>query len=131
MSRLRPGHEEQALAWLSHLQALAQAVLSTWSTLSPSQTLTEPSKHNSGDVSSRKPSLTGPKLAQVPSRIPVEAPTQNSKALGSCGLTATSFPQSYSSPSLPTAPTDGLLPITTAGQGPWEDIPTVSREEPV
>lgn len=60
VSRLRPGHEEQAreqaLAGLSHLQALAQAVLSTWSTFSPSQTLTEPSKHNSGDVSSRKPS---------------------------------------------------------------------------
>lgn len=35
-----------------------------------SQTLTGPSKHNSGDVSSRKPSLTGPKLAQVPPRIP-------------------------------------------------------------
>ena len=45
--------------------------LPSWcSTLCPlSSTLTRPSEHNSAAVSSRKPSLTGLKLAQLPSRI--------------------------------------------------------------
>lgn len=123
MARLRPGHEQQALdqalAWLSHLLALAQAGLSTWSTLSPSQTLTEPSKHNSGDVSSRKPSLTGPKLAQVPSRIPAEAPTQSSKALGSCGLTLQrAFPKAVPVPVSPLRPQMAFCPLPQQARGP-------------
>lgn len=58
------------LAWQPHFQAFAQAVLSTWSPLPFSSTLARPPKPNSGDSSSRKASLTGPKLAQAPFTIP-------------------------------------------------------------
>ena len=54
----------------SQLPASAQTALSACSTLCPlSSTLTRPSEQNSAAVSSRKPSLTSLKLAQLPSRI--------------------------------------------------------------
>lgn len=82
-----------------------------------SRTLPGPSKHDSGDISSRKPSLTGPSLAGVPPRKnPWVAGTtgsqpelQGSRVLWSDF--ATSFSQSRSSPSLPATRTDGHLPL--------------------
>lgn len=64
----------------SQLLASAETVLTTCSTLFPPSTPIRPSKHNSAAVSSRKPSLTGLKLAQLPSRIPgfqaLQSPTR-------------------------------------------------------
>lgn len=69
VSRLTPAAWEPP-ARPSQLLASAETVLTTCSTLFPPSTLTQPSEHNSAAISSRKPSLTGLKLAQLPSRIP-------------------------------------------------------------
>lgn len=82
------------------LLAFAQAVLSTWSTLPLLLNSYCTSKHNSGDVSSRKPALTGPNQVQVPSRTPGfqapvshQDPTQSSKFLVLWSDFATLFPK--------------------------------------
>lgn len=114
-----------------------------------SSTLTGPSKHNSADVSSRKPSLTGPKLAQLSSRIPgfqaLQGPTSVPPSAPRLSLWSSvltlqqAFPTSIPvSVSTHTLPPDGLLPINHSrrGQnggasGPREDVPTLPRERPV
>lgn len=112
VSRLQPRHGEHASMATSPPGLCTSCSLSLQHPSSFFSTLTGPSKHNSADVSSRKPSLTGPKLAQSSWRIPGfgalhgltrvwPSPPRVSLSLCSWVLTLQqSFPQSYSNLSL-------------------------------
>lgn len=113
-----------------------------------SSTLTGPSKHNSGGVPSRKPSLTGPKPGSSTfqnlwvwgTTESHQGPTQNSKAHWFCGLTLQqAFPKAIlvlvslptPAPRWPSAHHRSRPGAKGGANGPWEDVPTLPREETV